>query len=220
MRNRVCTRVDNTAKSSERMACNCFLNGTIIFLFYFHTLVPFRVGEVVNTARRLEATNAQAIFHKDVEDTYSHIVKRVEIDKQEVEAVTGGEEQISATTSPPRPTCQKALNQSIWYLRPEGPGTLLPLAREPFEMFRVLLSGKTFWCSRIPVSAHTLWPRGPPASQAGTGADGSVGGLGTRDTIKSRPHVDILQLHRRARLDTGSTYVIDLVLQLCPRRRQ
>ncbi|KAH9013960.1 hypothetical protein EDB84DRAFT_1530989, partial [Lactarius hengduanensis] len=74
----VCTRVDNTAKSSER-------DGVQL------------VGEVVNTARQLEVTNAQAIFHKDVEDTYSHIVKRVEIDKQEVESVTGGEEQISAT---------------------------------------------------------------------------------------------------------------------------
>ena len=41
----------------------------------------------------------------------------------------------------------------------------------------------------------------PPAGQAGTGADGSVGGLGTRDTINSGPQVEGLQLRKRARLD-------------------
>lgn len=42
----------------------------------------------------------------------------------------------------------------------------------------------------------------PPAGQAGTGADGSVGGLGTRDTINSGPQVKGLQLRKRPRLDT------------------
>ncbi|KAH9030660.1 DExH-box splicing factor binding site-domain-containing protein [Lactarius pseudohatsudake] len=42
----------------------------------------------------------------------------------------------------------------------------------------------------------------PPAGQAGIGADGSVGGLGTRDTINSGPQVKGLQLRKRPRLDT------------------
>ncbi|KAH8989665.1 Cdc37 N terminal kinase binding-domain-containing protein [Lactarius hatsudake] len=46
--------------------------------------------------------NAQAIFRKDVEDTYGHIVKRVEIAKQEeAEAVAGGEEQIQLVAENP-----------------------------------------------------------------------------------------------------------------------
>ncbi|KAI0293484.1 DExH-box splicing factor binding site-domain-containing protein [Multifurca ochricompacta] len=42
----------------------------------------------------------------------------------------------------------------------------------------------------------------PPSGQVGTGADGSVGGLGTRDLINSGPQVEGLQLRKRARIDT------------------
>ena len=49
----------------------------------------------------------------------------------------------------------------------------------------------------------------PPAGQAGTGADGSVGGLGTRDTINSGPQVEGLQLRKRARLDTAEDMAVD-----------
>ncbi|KAN0139805.1 Cdc37 N terminal kinase binding domain containing protein [Lactarius tabidus] len=47
--------------------------------------------------------NAQAIFRKDVEDTYAHIVNRVEITKQEeaAAAVAGGEEQIQLVAENP-----------------------------------------------------------------------------------------------------------------------
>ena len=41
----------------------------------------------------------------------------------------------------------------------------------------------------------------PPGGEAGTGADGSVGGLGTRDTINSGSQVEGLQLRKRARVD-------------------
>ena len=44
--------------------------------------------------------SAQAIFRKDVEETYAHIVKRVEIAKQE-EAAAGGEEQIQLVAENP-----------------------------------------------------------------------------------------------------------------------
>ncbi|KAH9987452.1 DExH-box splicing factor binding site-domain-containing protein [Russula compacta] len=42
----------------------------------------------------------------------------------------------------------------------------------------------------------------PPSGQAGTGADGSVGGLGTRDFINSGPQMEGLQTRKRARVDT------------------
>lgn len=42
----------------------------------------------------------------------------------------------------------------------------------------------------------------PPSGQAGTGTDGSVGGLGTRDSINSGPQMEGLQLRKRARVDT------------------
>jgi len=46
--------------------------------------------------------NAQAIFRKDVEDTYAHVVKRVEITKQEdAEAANRGEEQIQLVAENP-----------------------------------------------------------------------------------------------------------------------
>jgi cell division cycle protein 37 len=47
--------------------------------------------------------NAQAIFRKDVEDTYAHIVNRVEVTKQEeaAAAVAGGEEQIQLVAENP-----------------------------------------------------------------------------------------------------------------------
>jgi len=41
----------------------------------------------------------------------------------------------------------------------------------------------------------------PPGGEAGTGVDGSVGGLGTRDTINSGPQVEGLQIRKRARVD-------------------
>ena len=44
--------------------------------------------------------SAQAIFRKDVEETYAHIVKRVEIAKQE-DATAGGEEQIQLVAENP-----------------------------------------------------------------------------------------------------------------------
>jgi hypothetical protein len=49
----------------------------------------------------------------------------------------------------------------------------------------------------------------PPAGQAGTGADGSVGGLGTRDTINSGPQVEGLQLRKRARLDSAEDMAVE-----------
>jgi hypothetical protein len=49
----------------------------------------------------------------------------------------------------------------------------------------------------------------PPAGQAGTGADGSVGGLGTRDTINSGPQVEGLQLRKRARLDNAGDMTVE-----------
>jgi len=42
----------------------------------------------------------------------------------------------------------------------------------------------------------------PPSGKAGTGVDGSVGGLGTRGTIDSGPQVEGLQVRKRARVDT------------------
>ncbi|KAH9180339.1 DExH-box splicing factor binding site-domain-containing protein [Lactarius sanguifluus] len=50
----------------------------------------------------------------------------------------------------------------------------------------------------------------PPAGQAGIGADGSVGGLGTRDTINSGPQVKGLQLRKRKRLDTADDMAVEL----------
>lgn len=42
----------------------------------------------------------------------------------------------------------------------------------------------------------------PPGGEVGTGVDGSVGGLGTRDTINSGPQMEGLQMRKRARVDT------------------
>jgi len=42
----------------------------------------------------------------------------------------------------------------------------------------------------------------PPGGEAGTGVDGSVGGLGTRDTVNSGPQMEGLQMRKRARVDT------------------
>lgn len=41
----------------------------------------------------------------------------------------------------------------------------------------------------------------PPSAAAATGADGSVGGLGTRDTINSGPQASGLQIRKRAKLE-------------------
>jgi hypothetical protein len=41
----------------------------------------------------------------------------------------------------------------------------------------------------------------PPSAAATTGADGSVGGLGTRDTINSGPQAAGLQLHKRVKVE-------------------
>jgi len=49
----------------------------------------------------------------------------------------------------------------------------------------------------------------PPAGQAGTGADGSVGGLGTRDSINAGPQVEGLQLRKRARLDRSEDMAVE-----------
>jgi hypothetical protein len=49
----------------------------------------------------------------------------------------------------------------------------------------------------------------PPSGQAGTGADGSVGGLGTRDTINSGPQMEGLQVRKRARIDETDGRVIE-----------
>ncbi|KAI0356016.1 hypothetical protein OH77DRAFT_1453735 [Trametes cingulata] len=43
----------------------------------------------------------------------------------------------------------------------------------------------------------------PPGAAAQTGADGSVGGLGTRDTINSGPQVAGLQVKKRVKLEEG-----------------
>jgi cell division cycle protein 37 len=57
--------------------------------------------------------SAQAIFRKDVEDTYQHIVKRVEIaKKEEAEAISGGE-QIQLVAENP--------NTVISFNVPDGP---------------------------------------------------------------------------------------------------
>ncbi|KAI0246717.1 DExH-box splicing factor binding site-domain-containing protein [Lactifluus subvellereus] len=51
-----------------------------------------------------------------------------------------------------------------------------------------------------------LEPQGPliiPALKNRTGADGSVGGLGTRDTINSGPQIEGLQMRKRARVDSA-----------------
>ena len=42
----------------------------------------------------------------------------------------------------------------------------------------------------------------PPSGEAGTGADGSVGGLGTKDAINSGPQIEGLHMRKRARVDT------------------
>jgi len=42
----------------------------------------------------------------------------------------------------------------------------------------------------------------PPSGQVGTGADGSVGGLGTREVINSGPQIKGLQMRKRVRVDT------------------
>ncbi|PIL23369.1 hypothetical protein GSI_14680 [Ganoderma sinense ZZ0214-1] len=41
----------------------------------------------------------------------------------------------------------------------------------------------------------------PPSAAATTGADGSVGGLGTRDTINSGPQISGLQMRKRVKLE-------------------
>ncbi|KAI0703673.1 DExH-box splicing factor binding site-domain-containing protein [Cerioporus squamosus] len=43
----------------------------------------------------------------------------------------------------------------------------------------------------------------PPSAAATTGADGSVGGLGTRDTINSGPQASGLQFRKRVKLEEG-----------------
>src|SRR6266851_8719216 len=42
----------------------------------------------------------------------------------------------------------------------------------------------------------------PPSGEAGTGADGSVGGLGTKDSINSGPQIEGLHMRKRVRVDT------------------
>jgi hypothetical protein len=49
----------------------------------------------------------------------------------------------------------------------------------------------------------------PPSGQAGTGLDGSVGGLGTRDTINSGPQMEGLQTRKRARINTAVDTTMD-----------
>ncbi|KZT03755.1 uncharacterized protein LAESUDRAFT_814420 [Laetiporus sulphureus 93-53] len=45
----------------------------------------------------------------------------------------------------------------------------------------------------------------PPSAAAQTGADGSVGGLGTRDMINSGPHLVGLQVHKRMKVEEDMT---------------
>ncbi|KAI9451316.1 DExH-box splicing factor binding site-domain-containing protein, partial [Lactarius psammicola] len=49
----------------------------------------------------------------------------------------------------------------------------------------------------------------PSGGQASTGADGSVGGLGTRDTINAGLQVEGLQIRKRVRLDTAECITIE-----------
>ena len=71
--------------------------------------------------------NAQAIFRKDVEDTYAHVVNRVEIAKQEeaAAAVTGGEEQIQLVAENPDTVISFNVPEGPppEHLELEGPGT-------------------------------------------------------------------------------------------------
>lgn len=50
----------------------------------------------------------------------------------------------------------------------------------------------------------------PPSSAATTGADGSVGGLGTRDTINSGPQLTGLQVKKRVKLEDGSMAEVEV----------
>lgn len=48
----------------------------------------------------------------------------------------------------------------------------------------------------------------PPSAAAQTGADGSVGGLGTRDTINSGPQLSGLQVAKRAKLEESNSVAV------------
>jgi len=50
----------------------------------------------------------------------------------------------------------------------------------------------------------------PPSGQAGTGADGSVGGLGTKEIINSGPQMKGLQMRKRVRVDTIEDSSVEL----------
>jgi cell division cycle protein 37 len=77
------------AKSLGKTACNCSSDGRFFFLDFFRFL--FVLDNLVSMIAG--GQSAQAIFRKDVEDTYQHIVTRVEIaKKEEAEAASAGEQ--------------------------------------------------------------------------------------------------------------------------------
>ncbi|KAH9001480.1 hypothetical protein EDB92DRAFT_1939216 [Lactarius akahatsu] len=72
-----------------------------------------------------------------------------------------------------------------------------------------LYKGLTRILALLDRSIKDRWSCPLSKTEIGTGANGGVGGLGTRYTIKSRPQVDVLQLRKRARLDTAEDIVVN-----------
>jgi len=91
---------------------------------------------------------------------------------------------------------------------PEAP---LVIPTQPNPDWREAARRRRAACSRVQPHTSRATPSFLPGSAlAATGADGSVGGLGTRDSINSGPQLSGLQIHKRVKMEAeedGATMV-------------
>ncbi|KAF8132429.1 DExH-box splicing factor binding site-domain-containing protein [Boletus edulis] len=89
-------------------------------------------------------------------------------------------------------------NHSSFFIQ-EAP---LVIPTRPNPDWREAAKRRRAGCSRVQPHTSRATPAFiPDSALAATGADGSVGGLGTRDTINSGPHLSGLQIKKRVKLE-------------------
>lgn len=115
-----------------------------------------------------------------------------------------------------RPVGQDSASSRSVYLVPPTSLEADPQLTEAFFVDRLVEKPKPQGPLVIPALKNKDWRElarkrksiyVPPSAAATTGTDGSVGGLGTRDTINSGPQLSGLQVKKKAKLDTDEMEV-------------
>jgi cell division cycle protein 37 len=89
-------------KNLEKMVCSCSLTGMCV-IFFHSSITPLGrlTQKLTCCSMAAGGQNAQAIFRKDVDDTYAHIVNRVEVAKAEEAEANAAAEQIQLVAENP-----------------------------------------------------------------------------------------------------------------------